>query len=204
MKEICARLVVARKYGALVCAAWLLSVTCTAASPITVGSFSVLNDTDDPRFVGPTFVITNDSVLAGLPATFGSLHLVFDLSDLSTLDFALTDVLGLGATDSNGLADLLGNSLLPDLGTVLDAYLTLTLLDPTTSAALAGLVSLGPTPRMTDFTNGSTFAIQFDPAVPTGPAPIPEPMSLVLVGGGLAACFVKKRRARRAGVVQMK
>jgi hypothetical protein len=192
-----ARLVLTAKHGALVCAAWLLSVTCTAASPITVGSFSVLNDTTDPLFVGPTFVVTNDSVFAGLPATFGNLHLVFDLSDLSTLDFALADALGPGAIDSNGLTDALGNSLLPDLGSVLDAYLTLTLLDPATSVALAGLLSLGPTPRMSDFTDGSTFAIQFDPAVPTETAPIPEPMSLLLVGGGLAACAVKKRWARR-------
>jgi hypothetical protein len=193
MKDVRARFVVAVKYGALVCAAWLLSVTCTAASPITVGSFSVLND---PLLVGPTFVVSNDAVLVGLAATFGNLHLVFDLSDLSTLDFALGDVLGPGGTDSSGLADVNGNSLLPDLGTVLDAYLTLTLQDPTTSAALAGLVSLGPTARMTDFTDGSTLAIQFDPAS-TGPAPIPEPMSLLLVGGGLAACAVKKRWARR-------
>jgi hypothetical protein len=197
MKNICAQVDVAKKYGALVCAALLLGATCTAASPITVGSFSVLNDTTDPLFVGPTLVVTNDSVLAGVPATFGSLHLVFDLSDLSILDFTLTDSLGPGAIDSNGLTDLLGNSLLPDLGTVLDAYLTLTLLDPATSATLAGVVSFGPTARMSDFTDGSTLAIQFDPAVPTGPSPIPEPMSLVLVGGGLAACAVRKRWAVR-------
>ena len=195
MKDICAQFVVTVKYGALVCAAWLLSATCTAASPITVGSFSVLND---PFLAGPTFVVTNDSVLTGLPVTFGNLRLVFDLTDLSTLDFSLTGALGPAATiDSNGLADGNGNSLLPDLGTVLDAYLTLSLLDPATSAALAGLVSFGPTARMSDFTDGSTFAIQFDPAVPTEPAPVPEPMSLLLVGGGLAACALKKRWAAR-------
>jgi hypothetical protein len=120
-----ARFAVTMKYCAFVAAAWLLSVTCTAASPITIGTFSIQNDTTDPFFAGPTFVVTNDSALAGLEAVFGDIHLIFDLQNLSSLDFSLASFLGSGgAVDSNGLADALGQSLLPDLGTVLDAYLT--------------------------------------------------------------------------------
>ena len=82
MRAVGARFAVTMKYSALVCAAWLLSATCTIAAPITIGTFEVLNDTSDPFFAGPTFLVTNDSALAGIPATFGDLHLVLDLVDL--------------------------------------------------------------------------------------------------------------------------
>ena len=200
-----ARFVVTMKYCAFVAAAWLLSATYTAASPITIGTFSIQNDTTDPFFTGPTFVVTNDSALAGLEAVFGDIHLIFDLQNLSSLDFSLASFLGSGgAVDSNGLADALGQSLLPDLGTVLDAYLTLTLLDAVTNAILPGTFSLGPTDpalcagctdRMTDFTHGSALAIQFDASVPVDTAPVPEPMSLLLMGSGLAA-YAAGRRLR--------
>jgi hypothetical protein len=181
--------------AALIGTGLLLGATGAAASPISVGTFEVLNDTADPFFAGPTFLVTNDSAFAGLPVTFGNLHLVFDLIDLSSVDFALTGALAPSATiDSNGLTDGLGQSLLPDLSAVVDAYLTLSILDPTTSAALAGIVSFGPSARMTELADGSTRTIQFDPSS-TGPAPVPEPMSIFLVGGGLAVCAVKRRRS---------
>ncbi len=200
------RFAVTVKRCALVAAAWLLGVTCTAASPITIGSFSILNDTSDPFPAGPTFVVTNDSALAGLAATFGDIHLIFDLQDLSSLDFSLSNILGSGpvtAGDSNELTDGLGQSLLPDLGTVLDAYLTLTLMDAVTNAILPGTISLGPadpscagcTARMTDFSDGSGLAIRFDASAPGDTAPVPEPMSLLLMGSGLAA-YAAGRRLR--------
>ena len=200
MKVIRARFVVTLKFSALVCAAWLLSATCSVAAPITVGTFQVLNDVNDPFFAGPTFIVTNDSVDAvfpGFAATFANLHLVFDFLDLPTQSFSLTEALEPGAIDSNGLADEVGQSLLPDLSTVLGAYVTLTLLDAGTGQALLGMVSLGPTTpphclgcttRMTDFTDGSMLAIQFEPT------PVPEPASLFLVGSGLVACAITRRR----------
>jgi len=201
MRALGARFAVTMKYSALVCAAWLFSATCTIAAPITLGTFEVLNDTSDPLFAGPTFLVTNDSALAGIPATFGDLHLVFDLLDLSTQDFLLTDALdpAAGGIDSNGLVDGFGASLLPDLSTLLDAYLTLTLLDPVTHAVLAGTVSLGPldppacdgcTTRMLDFRDQSTLAIQFDQTTP-----VPEPATLILMGGGLATLAGRRKRA---------
>ena len=203
MRIVRARFVVTMKHCAMVCAASLLSVVCAAASPVTIGTFELQNDSTDPFFTGPTFLVTNDSALAGYAATFGDIHLLFGLDDLSTLDFALTGVLGSGGSiDSNGLTDVLGQSLLPDLGSVISAYLTLTLVDAITHAVLPGSLSFAPTNpplcgnctnRMTDFTHGSTLAIQFDPAVPGDASPIPEPMSLLLVGSGLAACAAKKR-----------
>ena len=48
---------------------------------------------------------------------------------------------------------------------------------------------------MTDFTHGSTLAIQFDASVPGDTAPVPEPMSLLLMGSGLAA-YAAGRRLR--------
>ena len=205
MRNIRARFVVTLKYSALVCAAWLLSATCSVAAPITVGTFQVLNDVNDPFFAGPTFIVTNDSVDAmfpGFAATFANLHLVFDVFDLPTQSFSLTDALEPGAIDSNGLADEVGQSLLPDLSTVMGAYLTLSLLDAGTGQALLGTVFLGPTTppqclgcttRMTDFTDLSMLAIRFDPATP-----VPEPASLLLVASGLAAYAVKKRWLPRA------
>jgi hypothetical protein len=169
MRAVRARFVVTVKHCAIVCAAWLLSVVCTSASPITIGTFEFQNDISDPFLAGPTFVVTNDSALAGFAATFGDIHLLFGLDGL---------------------------------GSVLDAYLTLTLLDSLTSAVLPGTLSLaatnpplcvGCTNRMIDFTHGSTLAIQFDPALPGDASPIPEPMSLFLVGSGIAACAAKKR-----------
>ena len=72
--------------------------------------------------VGLLLGATNDSVFAGLPLTFGSLHLVFDLIDLSSMDSALAGALAPGAAIvSNGLTDALGQSRLPDLGTVVNA-----------------------------------------------------------------------------------
>jgi hypothetical protein len=208
MSDLRARFATTAKYAALVGAALLVSATCTLAAPITVGTFELLNDTTDPFFAGPTFVVTNnsvDTVFPGFSAVFGSLHLVLDGLDLSTQDFVLTDALApSSAIQSDGLVDAFGQSLLPDLTTLADAYLTLTLLDPVTLTQLAGTVSLGPTDpslcsgcttRMTDFSNGSTLAIQFEPA-PTDVAPVPEPMSLVLVGSGLAACGAARRRRR--------
>jgi hypothetical protein len=207
MQDIRARFIVTLRYSALVCAAWLLSVTCTAASPITIGTFQFQNEPPDPFATDPTFVVFNDSAFAGYAAIFADIHLLFDLTDLSTRDFALIGSGADGSTvpgqsvDSSGLVDdLTFLSRLPDLGTVLDAYLTLTLLDPLTNMALAGVVSLGPanppdcdgcTTRMTDFAGTSrTMAIQFEP---TDATPVPEPASLLLVGSGVAAFAVKKR-----------
>ena len=208
MKNIRARFVVTLKYGALLCAAWLLSATCSVAAPITVGTFQVFNDPFDPLANGPTFAVNNgsvDSVFPGFAATFADVHLLFDLRDLPTLDFALIGMGPGGSTEPGGGVDSGGlvDPALPDLSTVISAYLTLTLLDPLTNAVLAGTVSLGPTTpspqcagcttRMTDFTDGSMMAIRFDPATA-----VPEPASLLLVGSGLAAYGVKKRWLSRA------
>ncbi len=208
MSDLRARFATTMKYAALTGAALMVSVTCSMASPITIGSFSILNDTSDPFSAGPTFVVTNDSALAGLAATFGDIHLIFDLQDLSSLNFPLSNILGSGpvtAGDSNELTDLLGQSLLPDLGTVVDAYLTLTLLDSVTNAILPGTISLGPadpfcagcTNRMTDFSDGSGLAIRFDASAPGDTAPVPEPMSLLLMGSGLATYAAGRRLRRR-------
>lgn len=207
MTDLRARFAMTMKCAALTGAALLFSATCTLAAPITIGSFSILNDTSDLFSAGPTFVVTNDSALVGLAATFGDIHLIFDLQDLSSLDFSLSNILGSGpvtAGDSNELTDSLGQSLLPDLGTVVDAYLTLTLLDAVTNAILPGTISLGPADplcagcpdRMADFSDGSGLAIRFDASVPTDTAPVPEPMSIVLVGSGLAACAAARRRRK--------
>ena len=69
-----ARFAVTVKRCALVAAAWLLGVTCTVASPITIGTFEIQNDTSDPFFTGPTFVATNDSGLAGLRQSKEAYH----------------------------------------------------------------------------------------------------------------------------------
>jgi hypothetical protein len=200
--NIRARLVAATRHVALACAALLVSVTCAVASPITVGTFEVQNDALDPFFTGPTFVVTNDSTFSGIDAIFADIHLLFDLDDLSTQDFLLTPALGPGeAIDSNGLTVDPAQPALPDLGSVLGAYLQMTLLDSVTSAVLSGTFSLAPTnpplcagctTRMTDFTNGSTLAILFEPGLPDG-TPVPEPASLFLMGTGIAAVAVRKR-----------
>jgi PEP-CTERM motif len=203
MNNIRERFVVMLTHLKLVPAVLLLSVTCAAASPITIGTFEIQNDVLDPFFAGPTFVVTNDSAFAGMAATFADIHLLFGLDDLSTLDFLLTASLGAGeAIDSNGLTIDPAQSLLPDLGTVLGAYLHMTLLDSVTSAVLSGTLSLAATDPplclgcstwMSDFTNGSTLAIRFDPELPGDGTPVPEPASLFLMGGGIAALAAKKR-----------
>jgi hypothetical protein len=203
MKRVRARFVTATRRLALICGVLLLCVTAAAASPITIGTFEIQNDTSDLGYTGPTFVVTNDSAFAGHAATFGDVHLRLTLTDSSALDFLLSDaVTPGGSVDSNGLIDALSQSLLPDLSTVLDAYITLTLLDQLTSALLPGTVSLGPTDpllcldctnRMTSFTHGSTLAIQFDSEGPVDTAPIPEPASLLLVGSGILSYAARKR-----------
>jgi hypothetical protein len=190
--------IVIMKYCAFICATLLLCAAPAAAAPLTVGTFEVSND-----FFGSAFSVTNDSAF-----TFGDLHLLFDLTDASNLDFVLTDVLlPVSSIDSNGLVDGFGQSALPDLGTVQDAYLALTILDPLTNAVVPGMFSLVPTDpslcvgctdKMSDFADQSTLAIQFDAASPT---PVPEPPTLMLFATALmmvAAMGTANKRRRRS------
>lgn len=188
------RLTVVRRIAVALCVGVIaLAATRADAAPVLVGQFFLTNDPTVNLF-DPTFWVENDSS-ATTPETFTNVQLWMDVSDglggITTDEFSLATSLAPGdpAVNSNGLVDPVSfSSLLPDLSTVQSAWITLSTSDP-------GVISLGQPGcvgcTMTNFGDGSTLAIYFDPASTTS---VPEPGTMALFGSGLLVAVLMKRR----------